>query len=385
MKFKHALSLAVLIPLVAACGGSSGGSNDTPPDVTPPDVTPPVDGGGDEPGSGDTPDGGDNPGDGDAGGGDGMVGGDCCLQEDRTPPPPGSVIVSNNSPIVANLAGNVEAGPQSIDINDNRSFPGLRFGDFLMLNNAFSAGNTSWTDWRQSISLNDGSPVTAVVDWDWGLESQKGAPFETIAFPELIYGTVSPFERSGDFQATGLPVEEANRPDITISYDYSRTAGTTAAPLGPNDTAAEANDSEHNVIIESFWHSSCDIIRNGGPNDNQVMELLIWYYHGERLPSGPMDIVEENVMIDGFSFTVYAKESNFNFLAYVADDVETAERMSGTINYSAFIEHMLANDERYGVYEVVPTDCFANIIIGPEVFQGAGTFTINDFTITRTY
>lgn len=378
MKLKCALSLAILIPFLAACGGGGGGggSDNNPPDAGPVDTDGP-----DDTDTGDDTDGSDS----DAGGdGDTMVGGDCCLQEDRTPPPPGSVLVSASAPIVPNLANVLEAGPQSIDISDNRSFPGLRFGDFLMLNNAFSAGNTSWTDWRQSIALNDGNPVTAEVDWDWGLESQKGAPFETLSFPELIYGTVSPFERSGDFQATGLPVEEANRPDITITYNYSRTAGTTEAPLGPDDTQADANDSEHNVIIESFWHESCDIIRNGGPNDNQVMEMLIWYYHGERLPSGPADFIE-TAMIDGFPFDVYRKASNFNFLAYVAQDVETAERMSGTIDYSAFIEHMLANDERYGVYEVLPTDCFANIILGPEVFQGAGTFTINNFEITRTY
>ena len=65
--------------------------------------------------------------------------------------------------------------------------------------------------------------------------------------------------------------------------------------------------------------------------------------------------------------------------------VETAERQSGTVNYSAFIEHMLENDSIYGVYEVLPTDCFANILFGPEVFQGAGSFTINDFTVTRQY
>ena len=86
------------------------------------------------------------------------------------------------------------------------------------------------------------------------------------------------------------------------------------------------------MIIESFWHESCDIVRKGSPEDNNVMELLLWYYHGERLPSGPGDIVDTGVLIDGQRWTVYAKSSNFNFLAYVAEDVATAERQSGTIN-----------------------------------------------------
>ena len=310
----------------------------------------------------------------------------CCLQEDRTPPAPGSVFTSATAPVVFNRLADVsDVGPQSISLGNNSSFPGLRYGNLLMLNNAFNAGNTRWDGWSQSISLNDGAPVTADVVWDWGLESQKNQIFATTSFPELIYGTKSAAERSGTFAETGLPVEEADRPDISINYSYSRTEGVTQAPLGPNDTDAEAADSEHNVIIESFWHESCDIIRNGSPQDNVVMEMLIWYYHGERLPSGPADLFESGVLIDGQMWTVYVNSNNFNYLAYVAEDVETAERQSGTLNYSAFIEHMLANDERYGVYEVVPTDCFANISFGPEVFQGAGTFTWNDFTITRQY
>ena len=310
----------------------------------------------------------------------------CCLQEDRTPPAPGSVFISATAPVVFNRLADVsDVGPQSISLGNNSSFPGLRYGNLLMLNNAFNAGNTRWDGWSQSISLNDGAPVTADVVWDWGLESQKNQIFATTSFPELIYGTKSAAERSGTFAETGLPVEEADRPDISINYSYSRTEGVTQAPLGPNDTGAEAADSEHNVIIESFWHESCDIIRNGSPQDNVVMEMLIWYYHGERLPSGPADLFESGVLIDGQMWTVYVNSNNFNYLAYVAEDVETAERQSGTLNYSAFIEHMLANDERYGVYEVVPTDCFANISFGPEVFQGAGTFTWNDFTVTRQY
>ena len=310
----------------------------------------------------------------------------CCLQEDRTAPAPGSVFTSATAPVVSNrLEGASDVGPQPISVTNNISFPGLRYGNLLLLNNAFNAGNQRWEGWSQSISLNDGSPVTAQVVWDWGLESQKNQIFETTAFPELVYGTKSASERSGTFAETGLPVEEADRPDISISYSYSRTAGVTQAPLGPNDTGEQAADSEHNVIIESFWHDSCDIVRNGSPQDNPVMEMLIWYFHGERLPSGASDIVDTGVLIDGHLWTVYAKAGNFNFLAYVAEDVETAERQSGTVNYSAFIEHMLANDERYGVYEVLPTDCFANILFGPEVFQGAGSFTINDFTVTRQY
>jgi len=386
MQLKYAVSSILFLSILTACGGSGSDSDNINVDIVDGDSNT----GNPNTFTGGTDTGGTDTGDTDADSGDGGDTGNmpfrCCLQEDRTAPAPGTQVVSSTAPVVPNgVADAPDIGPQPISVTNNVSFPGLRYGNLLLLNNAFNAGNQQWDGWSQSISLNDGSPVTAEVVWDWGLESQKFQPFETTSFPELVFGTKSANERSGTFAETGLPVEEADRPDISITYDYDRTAGVTEAPLGPTDTDAEAADSEHNVIIESFWHESCDIVRNGGPDDNPVMELLLWYYHGERLPSGPGDIVEEGVVIDGHTWTVYAKSGNFNFLAYVAEDVETAERQSGTVNYSAFIQHMLDNDERYGVYEVQPTDCFANILFGPEVFQGAGSFTINDFTVTRQY
>jgi len=39
----------------------------------------------------------------------------------------------------------------------------------------------------------------------------------------------------------------------------------------------------------------------------------------------------------------------------------------------------------YSVYEAHPTDFIATILFGPEVFQGASSFTLNDFNITRAY
>ena len=382
MQLKSAVSSILLLSMLTACGGSGSDSDSDGLDFVDRDS----DSGNSNTGT-DTSSGGGN---GTTNGGTNtdVVSSDpiCCLQEDRTSPPAGTVVTSLTAPVMSNrLASSSDIGPQPIGAGNNISFPGLRYGSLLLLNNAFNAGNQRWDGWSQSISLSDGSPVIAEVVWDWGLESGKFQPFETTSFPELVYGTKSASERSGTFAETGLPVEEANRPDISITYSYSRTAGVTAAPPGPNDTGAQAADSEHNVIIESFWHESCDIIRKGSREDNQVMELLLWYYHGERLPSGAGDIVDTGVLIDGHTWTVYRKTGNENFLAYVAENVETAERQSGTINYSAFIQHMLDNDERYGVYEVQPTDCFANILFGPEVFQGAGSFTINDFTVTRTY
>lgn len=314
----------------------------------------------------------------DGGSTDGSSANGCCLQEDRTPPAPGSTFTSSAVGVKDNgVADMPNLGPQDVFPGRNFSFPGLRFGNFLMLNNPWNDSNTTWDSWTQSISLTDnGGDVTGTIVWDWGLESQKNVIFATTSFPELVFGTKSKDERSGTFAETGLPVENTELPTITIDYGYDVTTGVTAA--NPNDP--EAANAEYNVAIESFWHDSCDIVRNGGPNDNQVMEMMVWFRAGERKPSGSGDLVTQ-ATIGGVTYDVYRKSGNFNYVAYLA----TTEIKSGTLPYSDFINDARENADTYGIYKLKDTDCLANILYGPELWHGAGTFQYQQFQVNRSY
>lgn len=268
-------------------------------------------------------------------------------------------------------------GPQSVNDAREINWPGLRYGDFLFTNNPWNASAATYEDWFQTISLNTGAGGKAmpVVDWDWGAASDtNGSQFNTKSYPEVIYGVKSKGETSGDFETTGLPVENYNSPVWTIDYGYSFEGRRS------DSATSGGTDSEFNVAIESFYHTSCDIQRTGQETDNTIFELMVWLHHGDRLPSGEASI---NIFTtsDGRVFDVYAKNSNFNYVAYVARDEQT----SGKVYYSEILRDAQDNAGVYGIYPLKSTDCLANILMGTEVWHGAGTFTLTDYQINRTY
>ncbi len=338
MKMKYKLSAAVaLLPILVACGGGDG--------TTPPDLDRDND---------------ENP-----------------IIEDRTRPASGD-FSSASAPIKEN-GPNAYAneGPQTVNIDRVVSWPGLRFGDFLLTNNPWNASAATYEDWYQDISLYpSGTKVAAVIDWDWGAAADtNGSPFNTKAYPEVIYGTKSADERSGTFAETGLPAEHYAMPIWTIDYGYTYEGRRSSSNAGGG------SDSEFNIAIESFYHSSCDIKRTGAATDNQIMEVMVWLKKDQRLPAGQAPHATPFTTSDGRVYDVYAKASNFNYIAYVARE----EQNSGTVMYSEILNDAFDNAGTYGVYQLKDTDCLANILMGTEIWHGAGTFTLSDYQINRSY
>ncbi len=296
--------------------------------------------------------------------------------EDRTRPASGFFSSSaiglkdNGADLYAN------EGPQTVNPDRIASWPGLRYGDFLLTNNPWNASAATYQAWYQTISLVDGDNGKApVIDWDWGASNDtNGSQFNTKSYPEVIYGVKSLGEISGDFATTGLPVEQYDSPEWTIDYAYNFQGRRSSS-----DTTG-GSDSEFNVAIESFYHESCDIKRTGEPTDNQVMEIMVWLHTGNNLPSGQAPVAVKTTS-DGRRFQVYAKISNFNYVAYVAMD----ETDSGTVLYSELLRDAQDNAATYGIYPLKDTDCLANILMGTEIWHGAGTFTLSNYQINRTY
>ena len=192
MKYRLPLAVAIL-PVLVACGGGGGGE-------------------GGEDGGGNTP----------------IVDPDrdnnnnTILTEDRTRPAAGEY-TSASAPIKDNGANPfANEGPQEVNPGRVASWPGLRFGDYLLTNNPWNASAATYDDWYQTIELNpQGNDVQAVIDWDWGASADtSGSVFNTKSYPEVIYGTKSAGERSGNFQETGLPVQHFDMPTWTIDYSY---------------------------------------------------------------------------------------------------------------------------------------------------------------------
>ena len=407
---KNLLAALVCTALVTAgCGGSSGGSS----------ITGALDGGitGGGTTDGGTTDGGTT-GDGTTGGGTtgtgttggttdgGTTGGTTgttdggTVGEDRSRPPSGTVLTSSLSgaSVVSNgTTGSAGVGPVVNNINNPNSFPRLALGDFWWVNNAFNFNNTGFTGWTQQITLagSDGNLVPT-VNYDWGAEADLNNEFATSSFPELIFGAKSEFERSGPFSATGLPIENPLLPnEINISYDYQFNQNATSSPTGDIDPQGQPNvdDSGFNVVVESFWHDSCDIERKGEPDDNQIFEMMVWLHIGKRGPSaeGRNGSVGTFTTTDGVTYDVFTKTDAFfrgesgvrNFLAFVAQE----ETFSGTLPYHEFMNQALNNLDAYGTgwRFLQDTDCFANILLGSEVWYGAASFQWNDVTIEQVY
>jgi len=300
--------------------------------------------------------------------------------ETGTEPAPESVATYSSLayPIKSNDSSRHDnAGPQPISNGNESNYPGLRFGDFLLKNNAWNLNNTRYNNWNQAITLEEtGDRIIARVDWDYGVQSDLNSIYNVIAYPEIIYGTKSQNEVSGDPQDIGLPVTVNESPEWTIDYSFSYTER-----LSASNTYSDVPDSEFNVAIETFWHSSCDIQRDSDPRqENRAFELMVWLKIRQRRPSGqnPVNLFTTS---DGRTFDVYTKPENPEYIAYVA----TNEQTTGSIQYSEIIKDAIDNASRYGVYQLQQSDCMANILMGPEIWHGAGTLYWHNFQINRSY
>ncbi len=284
------------------------------------------------------------------------------------------------------------------------NFSDMRVGDFILHNNAWRPWRAAaGYEWEQCIYTNTNG---AVVGWnyDWGPgqtgingSTRPSGDFYVRSYPELIYGVKDEFRTSAPKSVTGFPVELAQMPNISIDYAYngpqygeSRVVDASNNPRFPNGTTISG---ERNVAIESFLYNKdsagqCSegiVTRTGG--SNHVYEVMVWLDAGaERLPAGPSDFVA-NLNIRGADYKVYTKDSDPRYIAFVAQNEQT----SGTIYWNDFMDWARENahqvQQRFGArsnsVQIQDDWCVANIIVGTEIFWGAGNLDIYDWTITQ--
>lgn len=299
-------------------------------------------------------------------------------------PANGTTMVSTTGPVRS--TGNAfypDNGPQCVAPASQFNGPGLGFGDFLLLNNAWNGDKSSW-DWTQCISLSatNGGSVIPSWDYDWGDEDALQPGFqewEVKSYPEVIYGVKSESVESAACETTGLPVPYGAMPSIDIDYSYRSTeTNNRIGDFGDENNYPETvTGGDRNIAIESFLHSSCDIQR--GASSNIEFELMVWLEHGnERLPTGgaPVSVYTDS---HGSKFDVYVKGDDY--IAYVAQN----EVRNGTINWNEFFSHADSNASSYGIKTLDDDWCLANVIFGSEIWWGQGTFDLDYYQITRQY
>ena len=304
---------------------------------------------------------------------------------DCTAPAAGSTVGSQTTPVKGNnnLFFYPAMGPQCVSPASQFDGPGLAYGDFLLSNNAWNGQTSTW-NWEQCIALTEAANGSIMPSWtfDWGNEDdlQPGLfEWEVKTYPEIIYGYKSNDEISAPCSSTGLPVKVSNLPDYTIDYSYrAPITDNRIGDLGDeNNNPSMVTGGDRNVAIESFFHSSCDILR--GDSGNMELELMVWLESGaERLPSGQPPIAQFTSSA-GQTYDVYTKSDNY--VAYLAQNpVRT-----GSLNWSEFINDATANAATYGVKTLQNDWCMANIIFGSEIWWGEGSVNLDNYRITRTY
>ncbi len=305
------------------------------------------------------------------------------IAENR-PSPAGGFFASDSATLKPNGADLFsDTGIQTVDSSRVASWPGLRYGSFLVSNNPWNASAATYPLWYQDISLfetDDGYGVR--YEWDWGAEGDtNGSVFNTKSYPEIIYGTKSGGERSGTFEETGLPVEIFDAPVFTIDYGFQYSGWRSESPT------VGGTDSEFNIAIESFFHDSCDIQRSGERDtDNTIFEMMVWLKLDEREPAGggPIDTVTTS---DGRLYNVYTKVAGLqrtgvqDYIAFVAQD----ETLSGTVLYTELLNIARDRAVQYNLYPLKDTDCLANILMGTEIWHGSGEFDLHTYQINRQY
>lgn len=285
--------------------------------------------------------------------------------------------------------------------NAQENFSDIRVGDFILHNNAWNpnAANPNGS-WSQCISTFANGDVGWQYDWGDGNPGANGRPsgdFNVRSYPELIFGVKDEFRISGPKSETGLPVRVSNLPSISINYRFqssqfgnNRLVDASATSRFPNGTTING---ERNVAIESFFYNAdangectTDIVRRT-PSSNHTYEVMLWLDSGaERLPSGPNDEVTD-IVIDGEAYKVFTKSNDDKYVAFVAQNPRT----SGTIQWDSFINWARMNAHQVqGIYGAasnsVPIQndwCLGNILVGTEIFWGAGDFDLTDWQITQ--
>jgi hypothetical protein len=289
-------------------------------------------------------------------------------------------------------------------LSEQNNFSNIYVGDFILHNNAWRPWRAfEGYEWEQCIYTGtNGALAGWNYDWGPGRTGINGNPnasgdFYVRSYPELIYGVKDEFRTSAPPSQTGFPVRFGDMPNISIDYSYDgpqygeeRVVNASNNPRFPNGTLISG---ERNVAIESFFYNadengqcSEDIVtRTGG--SNHTYEVMVWLDAGaERLPAGPGNFVT-NLDIRGDAYKVYTKASDPRYVAFVAQNPTN----SGTIYWNDFTDwaktYAYRVKEKFGAQsnsEPMDDDwCIANIIVGTEIFWGAGNLDIYDWTITQ--
>ena len=209
--------------------------------------------------------------------------------------------------------------------------------------------------WHQCIELA-GSNGNYIARWDYDwLGRTEGDEFSVKSYPQVYYGRKTRNTRSGTPEKLGLPAPLYNIPDFKVRFKYSETG-----------------NPERNVALESFFHTSCE-----AEEWNKQFEMMVWV--GVPAIRSPGPKVAE-VTFDGVGWDVHTNpQLDWGYVAFVAQEPMN----EGWLDWNDFVEWTRFNGPSFGVPRMQENTCMGAIEIGTETFWGEGTFSLDEFRVTR--
>ncbi len=230
----------------------------------------------------------------------------------------------------------------------------IAFDDYVLQNNTWNFSDVYSDRWSQCIELG-GSRGNYVAKWDYNwLAKNEGNEYSVKSYPQVYYGRKTSNSQSGTPAKLGLPVNVNNMPNYKVRYKYRETG-----------------NAERNVALESFFHTSCE-----AEEWNKHFEMMIWV--NKPVIKTPGTKVTE-ATIDGKRWDVYINPAlTWGYVAFV----EQTPSNEGWLDWKEFVDWTRFQGPQHGVWSVGNT-CMGAIEIGTETFWGNGTFTLDEFRVTR--
>ena len=231
----------------------------------------------------------------------------------------------------------------------------ISYGDYVLQNNTWNESEVYSNRWHQCIELA-GSSGNYIARWDYDwLGRTEGDEFSVKSYPQVYYGRKTRNTLSGTPEKLGLPAPLYNIPDFKVRFKYSETG-----------------NPERNVALESFFHTSCE-----AEEWNKQFEMMVWV--GVPAIRSPGPKVAE-VTFDGVGWDVHTNpQLDWGYVAFVAQEPMN----EGWLDWNDFVEWTRFNGPSFGVPRMQENTCMGAIEIGTETFWGEGTFSLDEFRVTR--
>lgn len=210
-------------------------------------------------------------------------------------------------------------------------------------------------NWSQCIRL-DLEYNRPVASWtfDW-LEKLDGDFNAVKSYPQVYYGRKTERSVSGTYEELGLPETVYQLPEFIVDYRWSVTG-----------------DAEHNVALESFFHSNCET-----DHPNKEFEMMIWVGRPKTKSPGVYLGVAK---IDGRRWELYGNPYlTWGYISFVAEK----NIYKGRLNWNRFVEWSRDNATAYGTDPLRSNACMGAIEVGTETFWGEGEFTLHQFDVNH--